>query len=118
MLQLKYSLVSPHYLAFLVLSTLLATALIHGPLAHAQNILNETTVDSAYNQAKNTSMSIANQAPDALKGAYNQAKNTSMDFVNQAKNLIKNDTNASRLLNQLEQDFGRLIGEFSNFLSK
>jgi hypothetical protein len=115
---LKYTISGRHFLAFLVLSTILTTILIQSPVAHAQNIFNKTTVGSAYNQAKNTSMSIANQAPDALKGAYNQAKNTSIEFVNQAKNLIKNDTNSSKLLNQLEQDFGRLIGQFSNLISK
>jgi hypothetical protein len=72
----------------------------------------------AYNQAKNTSMDLVNQAPGALKGAYNQAKNTSMDLVNQAVTLIKNDTNSSKLLNQLESDFGNLINEFTNLLSR
>jgi hypothetical protein len=115
---LKYSLVNPCFLAVLVLSTILTAVLIQSPVAHGQNIINATTGNSVYNQAKNTSISIANQAPDALKGAYNQAKNTSMDFISQAKNFIKNDTNSSKLLDQLEQDFGKLVGEFSNFLSK
>ncbi|HVP82950.1 MAG TPA: hypothetical protein VMS35_07915 [Nitrososphaeraceae archaeon] len=70
------------------------------------------------NQAKNTSLGLANQAPDELKSAFNQAKNTSLGLVNQAKNLIKNDTNSSKLLNQLGGDVGNLINEFSNLFSK
>ena len=50
--------------------------------------------------------------------AFNQAKNTSLGLVNQAKNLIKNDTNSSKLLNQLGGDVGNLINEFSNLFSK
>jgi hypothetical protein len=72
----------------------------------------------AYNQAKNTSIGLVDQAPDALKGAYNQAKNTSIGLVDQASNLIKNDTNSSKLLNQLEADVGNLINEFSSFFSR
>ncbi|HET6589289.1 MAG TPA: hypothetical protein VFG45_03905, partial [Candidatus Nitrosocosmicus sp.] len=72
----------------MVLSTILTAVLIQSPVAHAQNIINATTGNSVYNQAKNTSMSIANQAPDALKGAYNQAKNTSMSIANQAPDAL------------------------------
>ncbi len=73
---------------------------------------------SAYKEAKNTSMGLVNQAPDALKSAYKEAKNTSMGLVNQAVNILKNDTNSSKLLNQFEGDIGNLINEFSNFLSR
>ncbi len=63
-------------------------------------------------------MGLVDQAPDALKSAYNEAKNTSMGLVDQATNLIKNDTNSSRLLNQLDEDVGTLIKELSNFFSR
>ena len=77
------------------------------PVAYAQN--NETSF------INNETL---NQAPDALKSAYNEAKNTSMGLVNQATNLIKNDTNSSRLLSQLDEDVGTLITELSNFFSR
>ncbi|HKR74494.1 MAG TPA: hypothetical protein VJR94_10340 [Candidatus Nitrosocosmicus sp.] len=95
-----------------------ACLLSASPMAYAQNSSNATEGNNLLNQAKNTSMDLVNQAPGALKGAYNQAKNTSMDLVNQAVTLIKNDTNSSKLLNQLESDFGNLINEFTNFLSR
>ncbi|MGE0389604.1 MAG: hypothetical protein AB7P13_05680 [Candidatus Nitrosocosmicus sp.] len=99
-----------------------------GALKSAYNQAKNTTVDlvnqtpgalkSAYNQAKNTTVDLVNQTPGALKSAYNQAKNTTVDLVNQTVTLIKNDTNSSKLLNQLKSDFGNLINEFSNFLSR
>ena len=103
---------------YLVLAAIFATLLSFSPVAYAQNSTNASELTNLYNQAKNTSMDLVNQAPGALKGAYNQAKNTSMDLVNQAVSLIKNDTNSSRLLNQLETDFGNLVNEFSNFLAR
>ena len=103
---------------YLVLVAIFAALLTFNPAVYAQNSTNASEINNLYNQAKNTSMDLVNQAPDALKGAYNQAKNTSMDLVNQAVGLIKNDTNSSKLMNQLETDFGNLVNEFSNFLSR
>ncbi len=103
---------------YLALAAIFTTLLSVGNTAFAQNSSNASNISGLYNQAKNTSMELVNQAPDALKGAYNQAKNTSMELVNQAASLIKNDTNASQLLTQLETDFGNLVNEFSKFLSR
>ena len=102
----------------LFLAAILMPLLILAPVAYAQN--NETNFINreTFNQAKNTSIGLVDQAPDALKGAYNQAKNTSIGLVDQASNLIKNDTNSSKLLNQLEADVGNLINEFSSFFSR
>ena len=91
----------------LFLAAFLMPLLALAPVAYAQN--NETNFIN-----KET----LNQAPDALKSAYNEAKNTSIGLVNQASNLIKNDTNSSKLLNQLEDDVGNLINEFSNLFSR
>ncbi len=126
--------------SYLVIAAVISGLLSSSPMTYAQNSTNTSEIKDLYNQAKNTSMDLVNQAPGALKGAYNQAKNTSMDLVNQApgelkgaynqaKNtsmdlvnqavtLIKNDTNSSKLLAQLESDFGNLVNEFSNFLSR
>lgn len=103
---------------YLVLAAIFATLLSFSPVAYAQNSTNASELTNLYNQAKNTSIGVVNQAPDALKGAYNQAKNTTVGLVNQAAILIQNDTNSSKLLNQLETDFGNLVNEFSNFLSR
>ncbi len=102
----------------LFLAVILIPLLTLAPVAYAQN--NETNFISSetFNQAKNTSIGLVDQAPDALKGAYNQAKNTSIGLVDQATNLIKNDTNSSKLLNQLEADVENLINEFSSFFSR
>ena len=86
-----------------ILVPLLALA----PVVYAQNIGTNYVNNEAFNQAKNTSLGLVNQAPDELKSA-----------LNQAKNLIKNDTNSSKLLNQLGGDVGNLINEFSNLFSK
>jgi cbb3-type cytochrome oxidase subunit 3 len=124
----------------LFLAAILIPLLTLAPVAYAQNnetsLINSETLNQAkntslglvdqapdalkgaYNQAKNTSLGLVDQAPDALKGAYNQAKNTSLGLVDQASNLIKNDTNSSKLLNQLEADVGNLINEFSSFFSR
>ena len=102
----------------LVFIAISACLLSYSPLVHAQNSSNVTKVNNIFNQAKNASMDLVNQTPGVLKGAYNQAKNASMDLVNQTVTLIKNDTNSSKLLNQLKSDFGSLINEFSNFLSR
>jgi ATPase subunit of ABC transporter with duplicated ATPase domains len=124
----------------LFLAAILIPLLTLAPVAYAQNnetsFINSETLNQAkntsiglvdqapdalkgaYNQAKNTSIGLVDQAPDALKGAYNQAKNTSIGLVDQASNLIKNDTNSSKLLNQLEADVGNLINEFSSFFSR
>jgi hypothetical protein len=124
----------------LFLAVILIPLLTLAPVAYAQNnetnfISSETfnqakntsiglvdqapdALKGAYNQAKNTSIGLVDQAPDALKGAYNQAKNTSIGLVDQATNLIKNDTNSSKLLNQLEADVENLINEFSSFFSR
>ena len=125
---------------YLVLAAIFASLLSFSPLAHAQNTTNSseisqlynqaknTTVNlvnqapaelkSAYNQAKNTTVNLVNQAPAELKSAYNQAKNTTVNLVDQAATLIKNDTNSTKLLNQLENDFGSLINEFKGFFSR
>ncbi|WP_161486251.1 hypothetical protein [Candidatus Nitrosocosmicus hydrocola] len=103
---------------YLVIAAVIAGLLSLSPMTYAQNSTNTSEIKDLYNQAKNTSMDLVNQAPGVLKGAYNQAKNTSMDLVNQAVTLIKNDTNSSKLLAQLESDFGNLVNEFSNFLSR
>ncbi|HEU5120248.1 MAG TPA: hypothetical protein VFT71_04605 [Candidatus Nitrosocosmicus sp.] len=103
---------------YVVLVAIFASLLSFSPIVYAQNSTNASDIGILYNQAKNTSMDLVNQAPGALKGAYNEAKNTSMDLVNQAVSLIKNDTNSSRLINQLETDLGNLVNEFSNFLSR
>jgi hypothetical protein len=50
--------------------------------------------------------------------AFNQAKNTSLGLVNQAKSLIKNDTNSSKLMSLLEGDVGNLINKLTNMFSK
>ena len=102
----------------LVFIAISACLLSYSPLVHAQNSSNVTKVNNIFNQAKNASMDLVNQTPGVLKGAYNQAKNASMDLVNQTVTLIKNDTNSSKLLNQLKSDFGSLINEFSNILSR
>ena len=102
----------------LFLAAVLMSLLTLAPVAYAQNNESSFINSETFNQAKNTSMGLVDQAPDALKGAYNQAKNTSMGLVDQASNLIKNDTNSSKLLNQLEADVGNLINEFSSFFSK
>jgi hypothetical protein len=73
---------------------------------------------SAYSEAKNTSIGLLDQAPGALKSAYSEAKNTSIGLVDRVSNLIKNDTNSSKLLNELEGDVGNLINEFSSFFSR
>ena len=103
---------------YVVLVAILAALLSFSPIVYAQNSTNASDIGILYNQAKNTSIDLVDQAPGALKGAYNQAKNTSMDLVDQAVSLIKNDTNSSRLLNQLETDVNKLVNEFSNFLSR
>ena len=97
-----------------ILVPLLALA----PVVYAQNIGTNYVNNEAFNQAKNTSLGLVNQAPDELKSALNQAKNTSLGLVNQAKNLIKNDTNSSKLMNLLEGDVGNLLNEFSNLFRK
>ena len=104
--------------SYLVFVAFIAGLLSLSPMVYAQNSTNASEINDLYNQAKNTSMDLVNQAPGALKGAYNQAKNTSMDLVNQAVTLMQNDTNSSRLLGQLETDFDNLINEIFNFLSK
>ena len=102
----------------LLLGAILMPLLALAPVVYAQqnefNFINNETL----NQAKNTSMGLVDQAPSALKGAYNQAKNTSMGLVDRAANLLKNDTNSSNLLNQLDEDVGNLINEFSNLFSR
>jgi len=80
----------------LVFIAISACLLSYSPLVHAQNSSNVTKVNNI----------------------FNQAKNASMDLVNQTVTLIKNDTNSSKLLNQLKSDFGSLINEFSNILSR
>ena len=102
----------------LFLVGILVPLLALAPVVYAQNIGTNYVNNEAFNQSKNTSLGLVNQAPDELKSALNQAKNTSLGLVNQAKNLIKNDTNSSKLLNQLGGDVGNLINEFSNLFSK
>ena len=113
----------------LFLVGILVPLLALAPVVYAQNMGTNYVNNEAFNQAKNTSLGLVNQAkntslglvnqaPDELKSALNQAKNTSLGLVNQAKNLIKNDTNSSKLLNQLGGDVGNLINEFSNLFSK
>jgi len=82
--------------SYLVIAAVIAGLLSLSPMTYAQNSTNTSEI----------------------KDLYNQAKNTSMDLVNQAVTLIKNDTNSSKLLAQLESDFGNLVNEFSNFLSR
>ncbi|HYF98770.1 MAG TPA: hypothetical protein VD815_01635 [Candidatus Saccharimonadales bacterium] len=103
---------------FLILAAIFASLLSFSPLAHAQNTTNSSEMSQLYNQAKNTTVNLVNQAPAELKSAYNQAKNTTVNLVDQAATLIKNDTNSTRLLNQLENDFGSLINEFKGFFSR
>ena len=86
-----------------ILVPLLALA----PVVYAQNIGSHSVNSDAFNQAKNTSLGLVNQAPGELKSAFNQAKS-----------LFKNDTNSSKLLNLLEGDVGNLINKFSNLFSK
>jgi hypothetical protein len=124
----------------LLLVGILMPLLALAPVAYAQNtgtnfINNETlnqakntsiglldqapgALKSAYSEAKNTSIGLLDQAPGALKSAYSEAKNTSIGLVDRVSNLIKNDTNSSKLLNELEGDVGNLINEFSSFFSR
>ena len=91
----------------LFLVGILVPLLALAPVVYAQNIGTNFGNNEAFNQAKNTSLGLVDQAPAELKSAFNQAKN-----------FIKNDTNSSKLVNLLEEDVGNLINEFSNFLSK
>ena len=54
------------------------------PVVYAQRYETNFINNETLNQAKNTSMGLVDQAPNALKSAYNQAKNTSMGLVDQA----------------------------------
>jgi cbb3-type cytochrome oxidase subunit 3 len=80
----------------LFLAVILIPLLTLAPVTYAQN--NETNFISSetFNQAKNTSIGLVDQAPDALKGAYNQAKNTSIGLVDQAPDALKGAYNQAK----------------------
>ena len=91
----------------LFLVGILVPFLALAPVVYAQNIGSNYVNSEAFNQAKNTSLGLVNQAPGELKSA-----------LSQAKSLFKNDTNSSKILNLLEGDVGNLLNEFSNLFSK
>jgi hypothetical protein len=102
----------------LLLVGILMPLLALAPVAYAQNTGTNFINNETLNQAKNTSIGLLDQAPGALKSAYSEAKNTSIGLLDRVSNLIKNDTNSSKLLNELEGDVGNLINEFSSFFSR
>ena len=75
-----------------ILVPLLALA----PVVYAQNIGTNFVNNEAFNQAKNTSLGLVNQAPGELKSAFNQAKNTSLGLVNQAPGELKSAYNQAK----------------------
>ena len=82
----------------LFLVGILVPLLALAPVVYAQNIGTNFVNNETFNQAKNTSLGLVNQAPDELKSAFNQAKNTSLGLVNQAPDELKNALTKLKIL--------------------
>ena len=76
---------------------------------------------SAFNQAKNTSLGLVDQAPAELKSAFNQAKNTSLGLVDQAPAELKSAFNQAKntslgLVDQAPAELKSAFNQAKNFI--